>query len=98
MTKPISPNEVKKETTIPNYVIESFNYLIQKNWNGTCSTIYLKDVIQDIEKRSGFALEDREYLNVEPIYRENGWKVKYDKPAYNENYSAFYMFSRGEMK
>lgn len=34
----------------------------------------------------------RGYLNVEEVYREQGWKVAYDKPAYNESYDAYFTF------
>ena len=35
---------------------------------------------------------DRGYLNVEEVYREQGWKVTYDKPTYYENYDAYFEF------
>lgn len=35
---------------------------------------------------------DRGYLNVEEVYREQGWKVSYDKPAYYEDYDAYFEF------
>ncbi len=34
------------------------------------------------------------WLEVEDIYRKAGWKVKYDKPAYSENYPATFKFER----
>jgi hypothetical protein len=32
-------------------------------------------------------------LDIEPIYREAGWIVEYDKPAYCENYDANFTFT-----
>jgi hypothetical protein len=37
---------------------------------------------------------DNQWLDIEDIYREAGWKVSYDKPAYNETYKAYFTFSR----
>lgn len=34
----------------------------------------------------------RGYLNFEEVYREAGWEVSYDKPAYNETYDASFKF------
>ena len=33
------------------------------------------------------------WLDVEDIYREQGWNVEYDKPTYNETYDAYFVFS-----
>lgn len=35
---------------------------------------------------------DNGWLNVEEVYREQGWKVSYDKPGYNESYDAYFVF------
>jgi hypothetical protein len=32
------------------------------------------------------------YLNFEELYEAQGWKVVYDKPAYNESYKANFTF------
>jgi hypothetical protein len=32
------------------------------------------------------------WLNVEHLYETHGWKVEYDKPAYNEDYPATFKF------
>ena len=36
---------------------------------------------------------DNHWLDVEDLYRKNGWKVDYDKPGYNESYNAYFVFS-----
>lgn len=37
---------------------------------------------------------DRHYLDIEEIYSASGWVVKYDKPAYNEDYPATFEFKK----
>jgi hypothetical protein len=33
-------------------------------------------------------------LDVEPIFRDAGWTVIFDKPAYNESYSSTFEFKK----
>jgi len=35
---------------------------------------------------------DKGWLNVEEVYRAAGWAVEYDKPGFNESYSATFTF------
>jgi hypothetical protein len=37
---------------------------------------------------------NRGWLDVEPVYRNAGWHVEYDKPGYNEDYEAFFIFKK----
>ena len=98
--KPISPSEVvgKKKESIPPEVLEAFNELIAEGWNGHYSTVYQKDVVARILNKKDISDEKsiakRGWLDVEDIYREAGWKVEYDRPAYNESYAAFFIFSK----
>lgn len=95
MVKPITPEEVvsKKEEILPDFVFESFNYLIAQNWKGGSSSFKQDDVVNLIrEKMSGDF--DIRWLDVEPVYRRAGWKVEYDKPGYCESYSATFTFRK----
>jgi hypothetical protein len=38
------------------------------------------------------AIFENKYLDVELAYEQLGWKVLYDKPAYNESYAAYFTF------
>ena len=37
---------------------------------------------------------DQGWLDFEPLYREVGWNVEYDKPAYYEHYDAYFKFTK----
>ena len=39
-------------------------------------------------------LFDNHYLDIEPAYRNAGWKVEFDKPGYNETYDSYFVFSK----
>lgn len=64
--------------------------------NEICSK--LKDTIIDIgngklEPFDRNMLFDRHWLDFEDLYRQKGWKVEYDKPAYCETYPAYWKFT-----
>lgn len=98
--QPIRPQEVvtKKVETIPNVVIEAFNELIAKNYTGYSATVKQDDIIKLIRSKdetiSRKHIFDNHWLDVEDIYRKNGWVVEYDKPGYNESYDARFIFKK----
>ena len=88
MTKPITPDQVlgKKAEMLPDFVFEIWNNLIAKNWKNDCAVIgqdEIKAVLYS-EVPEGQSIFKTGWLDIEEIYREAGWKVEYDKPAYNE--------------
>lgn len=97
--KPLKRKEIKKAkaAAIPDGVIKVFNELLKKNWDGHSAVIKQDEVVKLIVSEMGLdnsnPLFDNHWLDVEDLYRENGWAVNYDKPAYNENYTAFWTFS-----
>ena len=101
---PIKPEEVgkKKQSMIPNEVIEAFNFFIAKKWNGYSSKFKQSEVISKIlslmgkdSGDSGF-LFDNYYLDIDEVYIEQGWKVSYDRPGFNESYPATFTFTKRE--
>lgn len=100
MTGPIPPESVNK-VSIPPEVFEAFNSMIQDNFNGNYASFMLKDVAN---KAAALLGKDRQYLykhqllDVEPAYREAGWRVVFDKPGYNESYEAYFKFTKKESK
>lgn len=103
---PISPDEVVavKRTLIPSVVIESFNELIARKWNGYSSSFTQNEVINLILEKWPSSPEETQitrstifkehWLDVEDIYRNTGWIVTYDKPGYNETYEARFIFDK----
>jgi len=49
---------------------------------------------KQVENRLKRNLFDKHYLDIEDIYREEGWIIIYDKPGYNESYDATFTFKR----
>lgn len=93
MTKPIKPADVAKAkiAAIPEIVIEIANELIALHYCNGRSQFNLSD----FKSRLHYALLDgykQEYLDIEDIYREQGWKVTFHKPDYTEDWDSYYEF------
>jgi len=93
-TRPIMPNEVvaKKKDLFPSEAFEAFNELITEHFTSGSAIIKQKDVValmvqKGLDKDEIFK---NGWLDVKTAYRAAGWKVVYDKPAYNETYDEFY--------
>lgn len=95
--KPITPAKVValKASIFPDEVLEAFNELIAENFTGGVASFTEKKVVARIVKKgiSSSQAYANNWLDVEDIYRKNGWKVEYDKPGYNESYDAIFTFS-----
>ena len=93
---------------IPTFVFRAINKLIALNLNakGTSATFKQKDLILEIIvaqpgpvleseqfAASGRQIIDRGWLNFESAYEQLGWKVTYDRPAFNEQYEATFTFT-----
>ena len=99
MSGPIKPKEVqdKKLASIPEEVYEAFNELIVDNWDGKSASVSQKSASVLVARALDITEQDvylRHLLDVEDVYRKAGWKVVYDKPGYNEDYEAFFVFSK----
>lgn len=105
MVKPIRPSDIptSKKAAIPDFVIEAFNVLIARNYIKGRSTFTQNEVIEEILKTTtNLVLTDKElreeifqmgWLNVEDLFKAEGWRVEYDKPGYNEDYAARFIFT-----
>jgi len=101
---PIKPQDVikAKAATIPDEVFDAFNELIASKWDGRSAHVTqdeaaklsltkLKSAGKHVSRNKLF---DNGWLDVEDAYSEAGWNVTYDKPAYNESYEAYFVFSK----
>lgn len=104
---PIKPSEVskKKAESLPGEVLEAFNEMIAKYWNGTSSKFKQKEAIELILSKMNVSKETADKFNakdlfknkmldVEDVYRDHGWNVSYDGPGYCETYDATFEFRK----
>lgn len=93
--KPLSPNEIVFE--IPDFVIESVNNLLKKNYRGTSCKIKAKDIIAE-GRRLGKAETNKDWyeekwMDFEKLFAANGWKVDYESPSRGDSdFDAYYTF------
>jgi hypothetical protein len=103
IVKPMKPEEVldKKIETIPDAMFEAVNAMIALKWNGRSATFRQDDLMEKFFQFSKLT-DDRQTrdklfaehaLDFEDAYRREGWKVVYDKPAYNESYEPTFEFT-----
>jgi hypothetical protein len=98
--KPIGPHDLLQN--FPDEVILAFNNLLAKRMNSYSITILQKDAVKEIIKcfkDNGKTITSdqifkKHWLDVEPNYRAQGWKVTFDKPGYCESYEASWTFSK----
>lgn len=102
MTKPIRPDEIgeAKKSIIPDTVIEAFNEEIAANYTNGKAKVLQKDVVERIRVKLKFNsthdIYKNGWLNVEELYRAEGWSVEYAKPiAYaGEEFEAYFEFKK----
>lgn len=95
--QPITPDEVVqcKAKVLPGAVIQVFNDLIAKHWNGHGARFTQDEAAAliasslDVPRQEVF---DNRWLDVEEVFRAVGWHVEYDSPGYNESYKATFAF------
>jgi hypothetical protein len=97
--QPIKPTKVieqKKKTAFPDVVLESFNLLITQNFSHGSAVIQQDDILTLLIQKGLNRQEifNKHWLDVEDVYRAEGWHVEYDKPGYNETYPATFTFKR----
>jgi len=96
--KPLSPKEIEsaKKVVIPDAVMEAANELLAKKWNGSSATFTIDALCGLAREKMGdpkhqFASED---LDIEIVFRKEGWIVDFDRPGYNETYAANWTFKK----
>jgi hypothetical protein len=97
--RPIKPSEVVnlKCQYIPEIVFNIFNDHIASAWDGRKAIVRQEQVVSallDTEKYTREEIFRKHILDIEEIYRREGWKIEFDKPGYGESYGAFWTFTK----
>lgn len=101
VVKPFTPADVveNKKHCIPDEVIEAVNELLTEKYVNDSRTITIKQkeiverVLEKMPHLDRDELFSKHYMDFEPVFRENGWDVYYDSPAYCESYDAYFKFT-----
>ena len=90
-------------TILTDEVIEIFNDMIVEKWNGRESHFKQKEIVTKIRKKMNIRKTDKifdeHWLDIEDIYRELGWVVKYESPDMaSSGFDEYFVFSKKEKK
>lgn len=101
MVKPIKPSEIAqaKVAVIPEAVIQVVNDILARRFTNGRASIKQKEIVNELVCNHNMTTDmiySNGYLNFEEIYREQGWDVVYDKPAYYETYDSVFKFKPAE--
>lgn len=86
-----------KEGIFPDAVMDCWNMLVAKHFDGSSAVIKQDSAVRALmaamqcERTLVFA---EKWLDIEPVFEAAGWKVRYDKPAWNEGGEAIFYFSK----
>lgn len=103
MVKPLAPSDVVSAQVelFPDFVIQTWNAAIAKNWDGTKSLILRKDIVYELIAASPMRINIADYieehwLDIEALYRLEGWIVEYDKRSDSGCYEAYFLFKKAK--
>ncbi len=67
-----------------------------ESWDGTKCVVLQDDVIKMLVEKDIFSqtIFARKWLDVEGIYSEAGWKVKYESPDRGEDFDSYFTFKK----
>lgn len=99
MAGPMHPDDAakRKADLIPQEVFDTYDALIAQDISHGSATVYLSDLVDALIARGLAASFDdaqkKGYLDVEDVYRRNGWGVRFEKPGYNEGGRQHFVFT-----
>jgi hypothetical protein len=94
----IAPEEMVKawQQALPDEVVETFNEMLMKQFNGKTASIPEQVLLFELEKKnvsSRTVLEQRWLTQTMELYKERGWKVVYKDYGGSDEYVMCFDFS-----
>lgn len=85
-----------KQRVFPNFVIQAFNECIEESKIKHSNRVTQERVIEKIQELNKDITRSQIFaehlLDVEDFYRDAGWHVTFYKPAYNDDFKAYFEF------
>lgn len=98
--KPIRPEDIgaAKKAILPPEVIAAANEIITQNWNGSSARFTTTELAGRIRKKMDMgdneAVAAKGWLDIEDVYRNEGWKVEFYKTGYSDPEDDYYIFTK----
>lgn len=104
MVTPINKKELGNIPRLWDETIEAFNELLQEKWDGKQARITQDEAVDrildkfqyiDAGQRANKRAEifKAHQLDIENLYRNEGFRVEFDKPGWDQAYTAYWIFS-----
>lgn len=109
IVKPFSPAEAAsaKKGAVPQELIQAINQLLAERIksNGRSITIKAHEIVslaESLMSNDGdytsrtipkISWYDKGFMDFEPIYEAEGWKISYTRPDYTESFDSYYEFT-----
>lgn len=97
--EPIKPKDIMDnlDDIIHPAIIKAVNYILREQYRGSAVTIKQKDItskaMEFCPELTSKEIFEKKHMDFESIFEKAGWKVRYDKPGYNESYEPYFEFS-----
>lgn len=93
----LGPNEMIEQwqMALPNEVIEAFNEMLVRHFNGTTAKILEKDLLAEIKKKGipQHQVREQQWLKqTQELYKEQGWKVAHKTPGWDDDFHSYFYF------
>jgi len=93
----VTPEQVRevKSKKVNSDVEQIVDTLLLERANKRQIIIYQDEIVKALKSLKKYSRKDifeNGLLDFEDAYGAQGWKVTYDKPAYNEDYRAYFLF------
>lgn len=99
--EPITFDEVAHiNEPVHEEIIDTVNQLIKQNFNYVLkeSTVKIKDIFSNLKEKnfhySATEILERGWLDIERLYENAGWYVRYYSPSHNDVFEPYFYFSQ----
>jgi len=96
----MSPSPTQKKTPPPS-VFKVMRELVASKLVENKAIVTQEEAVNAISKKlkcSKAAVVTRHYLEIEDVFRQEGWDVKYRKPGFNEKFEANFRFKKRSLE
>jgi hypothetical protein len=95
--KVLGPDEMIKcwEQALPDTVVETFNELLAKKFDGTSATIKHKELLSALNLKgveTKVVTEQNWLFQTKELYQIAGWKVVFQSPGWDDNFDSYFHF------
>ena len=98
---PLTPQEAveQKLSDVPTKVLQCWNKIIKANLNKTSSSVTSRFTLDELAKMISSEMvcsydtaKSNGWFDLEPLFIQSGWKVKFHKASYADDFDSYFYF------